>query len=401
MRIIRYGALLLSVMMFAGCTAATVNKEGINVTKMSFTQKSLPDLPSFQFAAGLKVGWNLGNTFDANNVTRAKDDLAYESAWVGVRTDPKVFAALKEAGFGAVRIPVSWHNHVSGEDYIITPAWLKRVKEVVDDALGQGLFVILNTHHDIAREFIYPDDEHLESSKRYLGAVWRQLANQFRDYDSRLIMESMNEPRLAGTDIEWNLNPNDPRSEESVRCINALNQLFVDTVRRSGGMNESRYLLLPGYAASVQGVLHKAFAMPSDITGTENRLLLSVHAYTPYAFALQSAAESGSRDTFSAGNAFDINEIASFMDSLYEKSISLRVPVVIGEFGARDKGGNLQARVDFTAAYTALARARGFTCFWWDNHAFTGSGELFGLLDRKTFTFVNPQIMEALISNAE
>lgn len=401
MRKVRFGALLLSVMMFAGCTAATVSKEGITVPKISYSPKSLPDLPSFQFATGLKAGWNLGNTFDANNVARAKDDLAYESAWVGVRTDPRVFDALKKAGFGAVRIPVSWHNHVSGEDFTISPAWLARVKEVVDDALGQGLFVILNTHHDIAKEFIYPDDEHLESSKRYLGAVWQQLAREFRDYDSRLIMESMNEPRLAGTEIEWNLNPNDPRSEESVRCINALNQHFVDIVRRSGGINASRYLLVPGYAASVQGVLHKAFAMPSDADGPPDRLLMSVHAYTPYNFALQSPSEPGSRSAFSAGNAFDVNEIASFMDSLYEKSISLQVPVVIGEFGARDKGGNLQARIDFTAVYTALARARGFSCFWWDNHAFAGSGELFGLLDRKTFTFVNPQIVEALISNAE
>ena len=208
-------------------------------------------------------------------------------------------------------------------------------------------------------------------------------------------MESMNEPRLAGTDIEWNLNPNDPRSGEAVRCINALNQLFVDTVRASGGMNASRYLLVPGYAASVQGALHKAFEMPRDVAGAENRLLLSVHAYTPYAFALQPPGESGSRDTFSAGNPFDVNEIAVFMDSLYEKSMDLQVPVVIGEFGARDKGGNLQARVDFTAVYTALARARGFTCFWWDNHASGAAGNCSGILDRKTFAFVQPEIVEA------
>ncbi len=397
----RFNALLLILLIFTGCTAATTIKEGITVPRLSYAHKPLPDLESFNFARNLKAGWNLGNTFDANNVPGIKDGLDYEKAWTGVLTDPGVFDALKEAGFKTVRIPVSWHNHVSGEDFTISAAWLARVKEVADAALARGLYVIINTHHDVAKDFIYPDSGHLESSKRYLGAVWGQLAAAFRDHDERLIMESMNEPRLAGTRLEWHLDPKDPASADAVKTINALNQHFVDTVRASGGMNAGRYLLLPGYAASVQGCLHEDFAMPGDVPGTADRLLLSVHAYTPYDFALQSPKEAGSRDTFSAQNAFDVNEIASFMDSLYSKSMELKVPVVIGEFGARDKGGNLQSRIDFTAVYTALARARGFSCVWWDNHSFSGNGEIFGLLDRRTFAFVYPQIMEALISNAD
>lgn len=393
--------LLMSALILTGCGAASTAKEDITVPKLSFTQKPLPDLESFRFAQNLKAGWNLGNTFDANNVYRAKDDLAYEQAWVGVLTDPRIFDLLKQAGFGAVRIPVSWHNHVSGDDFVISPAWLARVKEIADAALDRGLYVIVNTHHDIDEAFIYPDSKHLERSKRCLGAIWRQLSAAFVDYDERLIMESMNEPRLAGTKLEWWLDPNDPASEDAVRSINALNQLFVDIVRASGGGNATRYLLVPGYAASVQGCLHNAFEMPRDSAGAVDRLLLSVHAYTPYDFALQSGKEAGSRDVFSAENPFDVNKIATFMDSLYQRSMSLRVPIVIGEFGCRDKNGNLQSRVDFTSVYSALARARGFSCFWWDNHSFTGDGELFGLLDRKTFAFVYPQIVDALISNAK
>ncbi len=401
MQVAKICAVMMCALLLTGCGGASDAKEDITVPKMSYTQKPLPDPESFRFAQTLKVGWNLGNTFDANNVPRAKDDLAYEWAWAGVPTDPRVFDLLKQAGFGAVRIPVSWHNHVSGDDFIISPAWLARVKEISDAALDRGLYVIINTHHDIAEGFIYPDSKHLESSKRYLGAIWRQLSAVFRDYDERLIMESMNEPRLAGTKLEWWLDPKDPASRDAVVSINALNQMFVDIVRASGGGNASRYLLVPGYAASVQGCLHEAFEMPADSAGTADRLLLSVHAYTPYDFALQSSKESGSREKFSVDNPFDVNEIAAFMDSLYQRSVSLKVPIVIGEFGCRDKNGNLQARVDFTAVYTALARARGFSCFWWDNHSFTGDGELFGILDRKTFAFVHPQIVDALISNAK
>ena len=396
----RPAAILLFIIL-CGLLLGSAAGEEIMIPELTYAGKPLPDLPSYRFVTGLKAGWNLGNTFDATNAFHLKDEMDYESTWVGVKTDARVFQALKEAGFATVRIPVSWHNHVSGPDFTISAPWLARVKEVAGMALDAGLYVILNTHHDIEKGFLYPDEEHLENSKRYLAAVWAQVAAAFKDTDERLILESMNEPRLAGTSIEWWLDPNNPRSAEAVRCINQLNQVFVDTVRAAGGHNAARYLMLPGYAASVQGCLHPDFMMPQDAEGAENRLLLSVHAYTPYDFALQSPKEKGSRDDFSAANAFDVNQVAGFMDQVYEKFVELEVPVVIGEFGARDKGGNLQARVDFTAVYVALARSRGFTCVWWDNHGFRGDGELFGLLDRKSFTFVYPDIVEAMISNAE
>ena len=141
--------------------------------------------------------------------------------------------------------------------------------------------------------------------------------------------------------------------------------------------------------------------MPRDQDGVADRLLLSVHAYTPYDFALQDPRDKGSRDVFSADNPLDVQEIALFMDQVYSRFIPLKVPVVIGEFGCRDKNGNLQSRVDFTAAYVALARARGFTCFWWDNHAFSGDGEVFGLLDRRSFQFAYPEIVQAIIEHAQ
>lgn len=389
--------MLLAVMLLTSMVAAGLSEEEIMLPQLTFAKKDLPDLDSFRFVEELGVGWNLGNTFDASNAHHVKDELDYESAWVGVKTDARVFKALKNVGFKAVRIPISWHNHVSGDDFRISERWLNRVKDVVDMALAEGLFVIINTHHDIEKDYLYPDKAHLDNSKRYLTAIWEQVAPVFVEYDEHLIMESMNEPRLTGTPIEWNLDPNDPRSAEAVQCINALNQVFVDIVRDTGGNNTSRYLLVPGYAASVQGCLHNDFLMPADTGGVNDRLLLSVHAYTPYDFALQSPKEKGSRDNFKADNPFDVEEIAKFMNQLYDKFTPQNVPIVIGEFGCRDKGGNLQSRVDFTAVYVALARARGFSCFWWDNHAFSGDGEVFGILDRKTFAFTYPDIAQALV----
>lgn len=72
---------------------------------------------------------------------------------------------------------------------------------------------------------------------------------------------------------------------------------------------------------------------------------------------------------------------------------------MMDEFGALDKGGNTQDRVNFTAYYVASASTRGITCVWWDNHAFSGDGERFGLIRRATREWVYPDIVLAIIEN--
>ena len=166
----------------------------------------------------------------------------------------------------------------------------------------------------------------------------------------------------------------------------------MDTVRATGGNNAERYLMVPGYAASVDGATNEHFKLPSD--HADNRIIVSVHAYTPYPFALQ---DEGGTDAFALTDIGQTSEINRFMIKLYKTYIAQGIPVVIGEFGARAKGDNVQARVDFTAYYTANASARNIPCIWWDNNAHKGWGELFGILDRSKCEWTHPQIVEAMI----
>lgn len=354
----------------------------------------VPESEGMDFIKELYLGWNLGNTFDAADVGNisAEHELDYEKAWCGDFTKIENIAAVKAAGFKTIRIPVSWHNHVDENDRI-SRAWLTRVKEVVDWCLDMDLYVIVNTHHDNDEDFYYPDTAHMERSKQYLTAVWSQIAETFKDYDEHLILESLNEPRLVGTDYEWWIDRNNAQCKDAVACINTLNQLFVDTVRASGGTNATRWLLVPGYAASPDGALNPDFAMPND---PQNRVILSVHAYRPYNFALNKA---GTKE-WSLDNAGDTGDIVGFMDNLYAKFVLNGVPVLIGEFGAMNKD-NLENRVAFSAYYTACARAHGMSCLWWDNNAFAGSGENFGLLYRKSSTFNYPEIVQALLKGSD
>lgn len=360
----------------------------------------VPDTEALRFVREMKIGWNLGNTFDASNDGGLSNEMDFETAWCGIMTTKDMIDDIKEAGFNSVRVPVSWHNHVD-ENYQISEAWLNRVQEVVDYVYDNGMYVILNIHHDNSESFMYPDSAHLEQSVRYVTTIWEQLCRRFGEYDEHLIFECMNEPRLVGSQYEWWINASAEECKDAISCINQINQEFVNTVRASGGNNLNRYLMVPGYDASPDGALNNDFVLPEDADGVEGRLIVSVHAYTPYNFALQADGESGSTSEFDSDSAGSVSDINSFMDRLYKKYISNGIPVVIGEFGSRDKGQNLQARIDHATYYIAAARARGMSCFWWDNNAFTGNGENFGLYYRRSGRFLYPDIVTGLMKYAD
>ena len=218
----------------------TKTESKYEVPDITMEAKDVPDTEAFTFVKEMKIGWNLGNTLDASDCTWLDDELKYESAWCGVITTPGLITAVKEAGFNTIRIPVSWHNHVSGEDFAISEVWMARVKEVVDMAINEGLYVILNIHHDVDAAYYYPTAEHLDTSKHYVSSVWKQIAEKFADYDEHLIFETLNEPRMIGSNYEWWIDPNNESCKDAIACINELNQTALDTIRATAGNNPLR-----------------------------------------------------------------------------------------------------------------------------------------------------------------
>ncbi len=380
--------LILSILLslFA---ASSLAESALTIPELTIVQKEIPDNEAMEFLKSLGVGWNLGNTFDAikQGWNAKADEMTLETVWCGVQTTEKMIEALQEAGFTSIRVPVSWHDHVSGEDYEISERWMSRVQEVVDWAYNRGMHVILNTHHD--EDQFEPSPKHFEASAHYIECVWRQIAERFKDYDDRLILESMNEPRLMNSNYEWWFDVNAQECQDAADCLNKLNQLFVDTVRATGGSNADRYLMVPGYDAAPENAVRDFFALPVDTA--DNKIIVSVHAYTPYAFALQMPG------TSEFGTQSQKADIVNFMNSLYNKYTANGIPVVIGEFGAMEKNGNLQDRLDWAAYYVNIASARNLPVFWWDNNVFSGNGELFGLLNRKNCSFPFPELLEVII----
>lgn len=344
----------------------------------SGTSVTIRDIPSTELIKEFSIGWNLGNTLDATGGGALPNT---EMSWGNPYTKKEVFDKVKEAGFNIVRIPVSWGDHLGPEpDYIIHKVWLDRVNEVVDYAIDNGLYVILNMHHE---EWHFPSYENFEKANTILTSVWAQIAERFKDYDEHLIFEGMNEPRMKGTPYEWT-----GGNAEARDVINKLNRSFVETIRAAGGNNPCRHLMIPPYAASSDPKTWKDFIIPED-----DKIIVSIHAYTPYNFALNKKGTS----KWSSENVNDTAEIDKLMDNIYNSFISKGYAVIIGEFGAMDKD-NLQDRVNWAGYYVKKASEKGIPCLWWDNGAFAGDGELFGLLDRRNFTWKYPEIVEALMN---
>ena len=82
------------------------------------------------------VGWNMGNTLDANN--GSLQGLDSETYWGQPVTRPELMKMMKDAGFGAIRVPVTWFNHMDSSNKV-DEAWMRRVHEVVDYVIDQGL----------------------------------------------------------------------------------------------------------------------------------------------------------------------------------------------------------------------------------------------------------------------
>ena len=334
------------------------------------------------------TGWNLGNTLDAIG---GGNSLSSETSWGNPKTTKAMIDAVKAQGFSAVRVPVSWGNHTTGDNFTIDSKWLARVKEVVDYCIDNDMYVILNIHHDTSTQYYYPSSEYKERSVKFVTSIWTQVAKYFKDYDQKLIFETLNEPRLAGTGDEWWFDVNNPNNavRDSISAINALNQTAVDAIRAAGGKNTDRCIMVPGYDASIDGCTTSTFKLPDD--STPNRLIVSVHAYTPYNFALNAN-----------GTAEFTNDLKNEVDYLYStiKShfIDKGVPAIIGETSASNKN-NAAERVKWAQYYMGKSAEYGVPCMLWDNNAFNGSdkGECHGHLNRSTLGWYDKAFVDAVI----
>lgn len=367
-----------------------------------------PETAAAKLVQKMKCGWNLGNTLDANPLAdnpfgdRAGCTVETETSWGMPVTTEEMIKTIADSGIKTIRIPVSWTDHIIApeKDYTVDPAWMARVKQITDWALKYDMYVIINIHHDTfpnasglkAGYGYYPSYSYETVSLDYVGNIWKQIAETFKDYDEHLVFETLNEPRLRGHEHEWNYSDECTSCRSAMKEINKLNQKAVDTIRASGGNNITRLIMVPSYGASPYAALTSRFVMPDD---KSCMLALSVHMYTPFVFAMQDDAKGGT-PVFTDAHKKELDSIFSQLESKFSDN---GYPVIIGEYGATNKN-NLKDRTAWFTYFVHESTSGGMIPILWDNNAPVNSNpqEAFGFFDRKNLSWYFPEILDAIVS---
>ncbi|WP_278989326.1 cellulase family glycosylhydrolase [Segatella bryantii] len=304
--------------------------ESVTVNQAAGQVEANMDRTAKELAKAMYPGWNLGNTMEAgdvaNNFTNA-GGLGAETAWQSTQTTKALIDFVKAQGFKSVRIPTSWvMGHITdAENMTIDPAWLARVKEIVDYCISDGLYVFINDHWDggwievegfskTSSSYEAVDETIIADKVNKLKKLWTNIATYFKDYNEYLMFAGLNEPFQ-----EYNLFST--RHRELTPILERYNQAFVDAVRATGGNNAKRVLIVQGPSTNISSTVNY-FNLPTDTE--KGKLMVEVHYYEPWDFCGSNATKDWNADA----------SVKTSFESLKTKFVNHDIPVVIGEYGA-------------------------------------------------------------------
>lgn len=363
-------------------TESSTDTTKASENKPSQIAGKMRNITSQQLVEDMTFGWNLGNTLDVCQADRDGDgkinehveagEKVDETLWGNPKATKELFTSLKKNGVNAVRIPVTWRDHMDSNGNI-DREWMDRVQQVVDYAYSQGMYVIINVHHDGGGDPKFGAWIIEESQKDYntflkkYKNIWKQIAERFKNYSDYLIFESMNE---VGFDTLYNKNKAD-----AYNLINKINQDFVDIIRATGGNNAKRHLLIAGYYTDIERTCNSLYKMPDDKAG---RCILSVHYYTPWDFCTCDIKHTW-------GTNSEVRQMETLIGKMKKNFVDKGIPVIIGEYAA--SGSDLSSCIFFIEKLNKLCSDYGIATFIWDS----GSQ-----VNRKTYKWRTPQYLEAL-----
>lgn len=347
----------------------------------SSSDKSSAEMSTMEFVQDMGIGINLGNTLEAcGSWIKGNTVTDYETAWGSPVITKQIIRGYAAEGFGVLRVPVAWSNMMD-EDYNIAPEYIERTQEIVTWVLDAGMKVILNIHYDGGWWENFPTDEE-ECMKKYT-AVWTQLCEAFKDYDHDLMFEALNEEGCW--DSLWNRYGGTSGKAEAYALLGRINQQFVDIVRASSGNNETRHLLIAGYATDVKNTCDEMFVLPSD---PANRYAVSVHYYTPSTFCIIEENASWGKARSDWGDESDYYELDKLMDMLEDTFVKNGIPVIIGEYGC-SLGNKTDDVIElYLTSVCEAAYKRGMCPVLWDT-----TGKLY---DRSGCKFYNQDLIAAM-----
>jgi endoglucanase len=296
-------------------------------------------------------------------MARGVNILGYDPIW----SDPTKarfrldhLARIKQGGFDTVRVNLQAFEHMDAE-HRIDPAWLATLDKVVAAALAQKLTVILDEHnHSYC-------GEKADACKPRLMAFWRQISQRYKDADDAVVFEILNEPHGQLTDAVWN-----KWLAEALAVIRRTNPV-------------RNVVIGPAFWNSIE----RLDAL--DLPKADRHIIVTVHYYLPMEFTHQGAAwvSNASKTGVSWGTPPERLRMKNDFALAQRWARARDRPILLGEFGAYDKG-DMASRVAYTAAAAREAEALGWAWTYWQ---FDSD---FVVFDMKTESWVTP-VYDALI----
>jgi endoglucanase len=313
--------------------------------------ETMTDLDAWTASALMTPGINIGNTLE-NTTT-------WETGWGNPLITKDFVQGLAHLGWKTVRLPVAWDTYAVDER--VTPEKMGRVREVVDWITGAGMYCVLDIHWDGGwidsdKKEVFPktfDTFSPEAEKKY-RSYWEQISTFFAGKNEKLVFEALNE--------ETNFSA-EGTEQKAYATLTRVNQLFIDTVRKTGGNNAKRLLVVTGYSTDIKKTCSSEYKLPKD--SVPGKLFISVHYYTPYQFCgLTEDAPWGKMMT-SWGTPADVKQLEELFDAMKTFSASNNIPAFIGEFGVTNKKES-PSRIRWMSAVMNAAISRKMVPVLWD-----------------------------------
>jgi endoglucanase len=315
------------------------------------TPEKMAELDAWAAVNSMSPGINIGNTLE--NTT------AWETGWGNPPITKEFVESLARLGFKTVRLPVAWDTYAV--DGSIQSDKMDRVGEVVDWIIGAGMFCVVNIHWDggwidsgAKDKFPATHATFSAEAQKKFPAYWQQIASFFGGKNEKLLFEALNEE----THFEG-----EGSTEKAYATLTRVNQLFIDTVRSTGGNNAKRLLIVAGYNTDIEKTCDSGYELPKDTL--PGRLFISVHYYTPWQFAGMTQDADWGKMMPTWGTPEDVKQLNQLFDEMKAFTIEKDLPAFIGEFNASHEKESASRERWMTAVANAV-RTRGMVPILWD-----------------------------------
>lgn len=283
-----------------------------------------------------------GDAYDqVKRLGRGVNILGYDPVWKSAtdsRFKERHFKLIREAGFRTVRINLHALQLLDAAHADqLSASWLSTLDWAVNNALASDLMVILDLHNynDVAKD--------PAAFKPRLISFWRQVAARFKDAPDTLLFEILNEPNGKLTGPLWN-----EWLAEALAVIRASNPARTVVIGPPwwNGIGHLDELVLPE---------------------SDRNIIVTVHYYEPFRFTHQGAPWAPENVRLSGatwGSAEEIKRLESDFARVQAWSVAHRRPILLGEFGAYEKGP-MESRACWTAHVARAAEALGWAWTYW------------------------------------